>query len=171
MKQITFNPSKTMAKKNETTKPAPMLYYDIEVSGMTYAAILQAAQFVRACIMGDLSPVVNVALAAYRRRKGEDAPADIEHNIRECARGLAAWGWNKPVEQPAETEAAQIFRDIENVMTTQELILRGEPAPEPMEHHAANVPLPRVRCAYQSTQARVKQLRIFAPTITNHKPR
>lgn len=160
-----------MAKKNETTKPAPMLYFDIEVSGMTYAAILEAAQIVRALIMGDLAPVVNIALAAYKRRTGNEAPADIEHNIRECARGLAAWGWNKPVEQPAETDGAKICRDIENVLATQLHILHGKPVPEPMEHHAANVPLPRIRCAYQSTQARVKQLRIFAPTITNHKPR
>lgn len=148
-----------------------MLYFDIEVSEMTYAAIKAAAYMVYCIETGNLSPVVSAAMAAYKHRTGNPVPADIEHNIKECARGLAAWGWNKPVEQPQETEIAKIYRDIHNVLKTQSAILQGEPAPERMEHHAANVPLPRVRCAYQSTQARVKQLRIFAPTITNHKPR
>lgn len=158
-------------KRIETTKPTPETYYDIEVSALTYAAIRQAVQIVRDCIMGDLTPVVNLALAAYRRRKGEEVPADIEHNIRECARGLAAWGWNKPVEQPAETDAAKVYHDIENVMITQLQILQGKPMPETIEHHAEAVPLPRIRCAYQSTQARIKQLRVFTPAITNRKPK
>lgn len=160
-----------MAKRKETTKPAPMLYFDVEMSEETYAAINTAARVVRDCVMGELSHIVNYALAAYRRRTGCEVPADVEHNIRECARGLAAWGWNKPIEQPADTDNTRVLLDIENVLCRQWHILQGEPIPEVMEHHAEGVPLPRIRCAYKSTQARVKQLRIFAPAITNRKPR
>lgn len=156
---------------NNELKPTPTTYYDIEVSQETYDAMKHAARVMSQIINGDLTAVVDYALDAYRRRTNGGVPQEIDHNIRECARGLSTWGWNRPLSLPRPTEQSKIYNDLFRVLDVQQIILGGFDIADIEPQHDAAAPLPRIRCVYQSTQARLKQLRVFSEKITNKKNR
>jgi len=138
-------------------------FYYMEVSQEVYDRLRDGCKILDQMFCGNLEALQKMAFDAYKRRTGIDVPPDMQHNIIDCIKGLSAWGWNRPIENPLRMgEESDIYRDIYQTLDHQQKILGksnesdGEPS-----HYCKTIPLPRILDVLNVTQKRKKPLKTF----------
>lgn len=148
---------------NEKIKKENNTFYYLEVSQEAYNLLRSGCKTIEQLMCGNLDAVQNMAFAAYQKRTGEAVPAEMQHQIKDCVKGLEAWGWNRPLENTARfCDESDTFRDIYDVLDHQQAILGNDNQSEGLPpHYNKSIAQIRVIDIVESSQKRIKPLKAF----------
>lgn len=148
---------------NEEKKVKTTTYYYLEVSQEVYDLLQKGCKTIEQLMCGNLEEIQRMAFNAYEKRTGMAVPPDMERNIKDCIKGLEAWGWNKPIENTIRfSEESDTYRDICDVLDHQKKILGMESQSEGLPpHYNKAIPMVRIINVVESGQKRTKPLKTF----------
>lgn len=146
-------------------------FYYVEVSQEAYDLLRNGCKTLEQLMCGNLEVLQEMAFAAYRKRTGMEVTPDMQHQIKDCIKGLEAWGWNRPLETVSRFDAeSDTFRDIFDVLDHQQFILGKDNSSEGLPpHYNKDIPQIRVIDIVESSQKRNKPLKAFVSSIKNKR--
>lgn len=139
------------------------IFYYLEVSQDAYDTLKRACKGMDQLMCGNLEVLQEMAFAAYEKRTGTEVPQEMQRQIKDCIKGLASWGWNRPLETVNRFNSeSDTLRDIADVLDHQQYILGNESKSEGLPpHYNKEVPQIRIINVVESSQKRNKPLKIF----------
>lgn len=155
----------------EKSKTENKTFYYLEVSQEAYDLLRSGCKTIEQLMCGNLGAVQDMAFAAYQKRTGEAVSPEMQHQIKDCIKGLESWGWNRPLENPSRfSDESDTFRDIFDVLDHQQAILGNDSQSEGIPpHYNKNITQIRVIDIVESSQKRIKQLKAFVDRKTKRR--
>lgn len=146
-------------------------FYYLEVSQDAYDLLRKGCKTLEQFMCGSLEGLQEMAFAAFEKRTGREVPEDMKHQIKDCIKGISAWGWNRPMEQVNRfNEQSDTFRDIHDVLDHQQYILGNDSQSEGLPpHYNKSIPQIRVINVVESSQRRNKPLKTFVDCKTKKR--
>lgn len=146
-------------------------FYYLEVSQDAYDILNRACRGMEQLMCGNLEGLQEMAFAAFEKRTGTEVPQEMQRQIKDCIKGLASWGWNRPLETVNRfNDESDALRDIADVLDHQQFILGNESKSEGLPpHYNKDVPQIRIINVVESSQKRNKALKIFVEGKTKKR--
>lgn len=146
-------------------------FYYLEVSQDAYDLLRKGCKTMEQLMCGNLEGLQEMAFAAFEKRTGREVPQDMQRQIKDCIKGIASWGWNRPLETVNRfNDESDTLRDIADVLDYQQFILGNESKSEGLPpHYNKEVSQIRIINVVESSQKRNKALKIFVEGKTKKR--